>query len=111
MIDFAAECQACLKLMRMGDWRIEFKFCSAEEMPINGALAVACPTPTRSMATIYVLNPWPTNESISETLCHELAHVKLSPMTALLENNAASVMIEERIVEDFGIIVANGFCS
>lgn len=92
----------------MGEWRFTVEWCSAADMPIAGALAVCKPTPTRKLVNVLVLHPWPANESLAETICHELIHAKLSPLTSLIKHSDASVMIEEGIVEDLGVLLASG---
>ncbi len=75
-------------------------------MPIRGALAVCDPTPTRSLAHLYIVTPWPDGESMVETIAHELTHACLSPLSALLGNNPAAIMMEEQAVEQIGKALA-----
>ena len=67
-------------------WRVEVVERSREQIDklIPGSLAVCDPLPERSMATVYVLQPWPARESLAETLWHELTHAALSPITRQL---------------------------
>lgn len=89
-------------------WRIEWRWCSQEELDaiIPGAMAICSTTPTRSMALVRVLSPWPASESLAETLWHELAHAALSPLTSLIPENDGATMIEEQIVERFGVLLS-----
>lgn len=72
---------------------------------VQGALAVCDPKPTREIADVYVVTPWPDGESLPETLWHELTHALLSPLTALVEQSGGAVMTEERIVERLGVLL------
>lgn len=91
-------------------WTVTWIVCSAEQMPIKGALAVCRAkqdaTPTRSLVTVYVLADWPAGESLPETLWHELTHAVMSPFIALIPESAASVMLEEQTVERLGKLLA-----
>lgn len=88
-------------------WAVEWIPCSQEQIDglVPGALAVCDPTPTREIAKVYVVSPWPAGESLSETLWHELTHALLSPLTALVEQSEGAVMTEERIVERLGVLL------
>ena len=83
-------------------WKVTFSRCRAEKMPIRGALAVCNPTPTRSLAHLYIVDPWPAGEDMEETIAHELTHAALSPFTTLLQDHPAAVMLEEQAVENIG---------
>ncbi|HSN15382.1 MAG TPA: hypothetical protein VLT61_12175 [Anaeromyxobacteraceae bacterium] len=87
-------------------WTVTSEWKAADKMPVAGALAVCEPTPTRSLAHVSVLAPWPEGESLPETLWHELTHALLSPLTALVEDSAGAVMVEEPIVERLGNLLA-----
>lgn len=76
-----------------------------------GALAVCRPptpdnpgdtTPTRRLATVWVLAEWPDGEDLAETVRHELVHAWISTLVALIPESAAAVMIEEQLVEQMG---------
>lgn len=87
-------------------WAVSWHPTAEAEMPMAGALAVCDPTPTRSIAKVYVVTPWPAGESLAETLWHELTHAALSPLTALLPPSDGAVMVEEQIVERLGILLS-----
>lgn len=70
-----------------------------------GALAMVMPTPERQLAHVVVA-PHPPGESVEESVAHELTHVLLSPLTALLEWSPAVIMLEEQIVERLGKLLA-----
>jgi hypothetical protein len=72
----------------------------------HGALACVYSTPERQLAHVVVA-PHPPNESVEESVAHELTHAVLSPLTKLIELSPAAVMIEEQIVERLGKLIAN----
>jgi hypothetical protein len=88
-------------------WGVEWIPCTQDQIDqlVPGALAVCDPTPTRELAKVYVVTPWPQGESLGETLWHELTHALLSPLTALVEQSSGAVMTEERIVERLGVLL------
>ena len=89
-------------------WRVEVVERSREQIDklIPGSLAVCDPLPERSMATVYVLQPWPARESLAETLWHELTHAALSPITRQLGEHPGAIMLEEQIVERIGTLLS-----
>jgi hypothetical protein len=89
-------------------WVVTCEELPAEEMDrlIPGSLAICEPLPTRSLAHVRVLSPWPDNESIIETLWHELTHAAISPITSQIDATPGAVMIEEQIVERLGNLLA-----
>ncbi len=87
-------------------WTIQWEWCAPDAMPLPDALAVCCPTPTRSMAHVSVVTPWPETESLAETLWHELTHAAWSPVMALLPLDPGAVMLVEQITERFGVLLA-----
>lgn len=87
-------------------WKVTCSTLPAEKMPIRGALAVCDPTPTRSLARVYVVSPWPAGENLAETIAHELTHACLSPLTAMLGNHPGAIMLEEQAVENIGKALA-----
>lgn len=110
-------------LARVGDriaaqlvpgWTIQWVPVTREQIDqlIPGALAVCRPdqdaTPTRELATVYVVTPWPGHESLDETLWHELTHALMSDLVQLIpdRDTAAGVLVEEKIVERLGKILA-----
>jgi hypothetical protein len=109
MSNLAAEVVALVKrfsALLVPGWVVTSETVPPERMPMEGALAVCIPTPTRSVAHVVVVDPWPTGESLAETIAHELTHACLSPLTALLEPSAAAVMLEEQAVENIGKALA-----
>lgn len=70
-----------------------------------GALGMIEPFPERKYFKMWIA-PHPPEESYDETLAHELTHGILSPLTHLLKPSAATVMIEEMIVEPLGCELA-----
>lgn len=90
----------------MAGWTISVAVAPPASMPVKGALAVCIPTPTRDMAKILVCAEWPDGESLDETIAHELIHALISPLTALVQASPATVMLEERAVEQLGKAVA-----
>jgi hypothetical protein len=92
--------------LNMADWRLmQADWCSPEEL--SGNLAEVVPTPERKQIRVRVMWPHPAAERLTETLMHEFVHAKISPLTALIRRTSASVMIEEGIVEDLGVILAS----
>lgn len=89
-------------------WRVDWAWCSQEELDaiIPGAMAICSTTPTRSMALVRVLSPWPEGESLVETLWHELTHAAWSPLTSLIPASDGATMVEEQIVERFGVLLS-----
>lgn len=89
-------------------WRVEWLWCTQAELDavIPGAMAICSTTPTRSMALVRVLSPWPADESLGETLWHELSHAALSPLTSLIPASDGATMVEEQIVERFGVLLS-----
>jgi hypothetical protein len=69
-------------------------------------LAIVQTLAERRMATVNVVSPWPDNESLQETLNHELGHVWIAPITAQIPDTEASVMLEEQLVETLGVYLA-----
>lgn len=102
-VDLAAALQPIAAALLPG-WKITCEALPAEEMA--GALATCLPYPTRSIAHVRVLTPWPEGESLVETLWHELTHAAISPITAQLGNDPGAVMVEEQIVERLGNLLA-----
>lgn len=72
-----------------------------------GGLACVTAVPERRIARVQVA-PHPPGEDVWETICHEMTHGVLSPLTQLVEYSPALVMIEEQIVELLGKIIARG---
>lgn len=70
-------------------------------------LAIVKSLPTRRMATVHAVTPWPAQESLSETLHHEIGHAWLAPITAQMPDTEASVMLEEQLVETLGVYLAS----
>jgi hypothetical protein len=95
-------------------WTVTWIPVSREQIDqlIPGALAVCRPDkdamPTRSLATVYVLTPWPPNEDLAETLWHELTHALMSDLVQLIpdRDTAAGVLVEEKVVERLGKLLA-----
>lgn len=87
-------------------WTVTFERRAPADMPIRNALATCLPTPTRSMAHLCIVDPWPASEDVAETVAHEMTHACLSPLTALLEKTPAAVMLEEQAVENIGKALA-----
>lgn len=95
-------------------WTIEWIPVSRDQIDqlIPGALAVCRSDkdamPTREIATVYVVTPWPERESLEETLWHELTHALMSDLVQLIpdRDTAAGVLVEEKIVERLGKILA-----
>lgn len=105
MIDLQSTVARFARLLVPG-WKVTCSTLPAEKMPIRGALAVCDPTPTRSLAHLYVVAPWPKGESLIETIAHELTHACLSPLTAMLGNHPGAIMLEEQAVENIGKALA-----
>jgi hypothetical protein len=72
-----------------------------------GALACVLAIPERKIAHVKVA-PHPPGEDMWETICHEMTHGVLSPLTQLIEYSPAVVMLEEQIVELLGNVIARG---
>ena len=89
-------------------WRVEWLWCAQAELDeiIPGAMAICSTTPTRSMAVVRVLTPWPESESLAETLWHEVTHAAWSPLTSLIPASDGATMVEEQIVERFGVLLS-----
>lgn len=92
-------------------WRIRWVPVTREEMDEGpaacpGALACVSPLPERQLATVRVVLPVPAGESLAETLWHELTHVLLSPLTALIPANDGVVMLEEHAVERLSVLLS-----
>jgi hypothetical protein len=92
-------------------WDVRWVLCTQEQIDtlVPGALAVCRAkdaTPTRSIAICYVIADWPASEKLAETLWHELTHAVVSPLIALIPESAASIMLEEQIVERIGKVLA-----
>lgn len=105
MIDIRATVARFGSLLVPG-WGVSIVRLAPERMPIKGALAVCDPTPTRELLRLYIVEPWPENEDLAETIAHEMTHGMISPLTALLGNNPHAIMTEERIVERLGKVLA-----
>jgi hypothetical protein len=107
VIDLAAAIRPIAAALLPG-WEITCEALSSEAMDqiIPGALAICSPIPTRSIAHVRVVTPWPPNESLEETLWHEITHGALSPLTALIGDEPGAIMVEEQIVERLGKLLA-----
>lgn len=92
-------------------WRVSWVLLSQADLdalrPPGPNLAVVQSLPERRMATANVVNPWPEDESLSETLHHELGHSWISPLTKQIPETEASVMLEEQLVETLGVYLAS----
>lgn len=85
-------------------WELEFVF--AESMAeTGGALAYCIPQPRREKAKI-VIAPHPPDESLRETIAHELGHAWVSPLVELIEPSEAASTIEEVLIERFSKFAA-----
>lgn len=106
-VDLAAALQPIATQLLPG-WQVTCEAVSEEQMEAisPGALAVCVPVPTRSIAHIRVLTPWPPGESLEETLWHELTHAMISPITSQLGDAPGTVMVEEQIVERLSVLLA-----
>ncbi len=87
-------------------WTVTCALRAPDAMPMLGALATCSPTPTRSIAHVDVVDPWPEGESLAETLWHELTHALLSPLTALIPASDGAIMVEEQAVERLGVLLS-----
>ena len=109
-------------LARVGDpiaagllpgWRVTWRVLSPRQIDALDAklpgpnLAIVAPLPERRMVTISVVTPWPSGESLSETLHHEIGHAWIRPITAQIPDTAASVMLEEQLIETLGVYLAS----
>ncbi len=92
----------------LAGWTLTWAWATQAELDasIPGAIAICDPTPTRSLATVRCVWPWPATESLEETLAHELTHAALSQLTALIPSSEAAVMLEEQAVEKIGKAIA-----
>ncbi len=88
-------------------WQVTCAWQTVDTMPMPGALATCTPVPTRQVAHVDVLDPWPDGESLAATLWHELTHALLSPLTALIPASDGAVMLEEHAVERLGTLLAS----
>jgi len=96
-------------------WTVTWVLCTQEQidavLPPGPNLAVCRvledTTPTRELATVYVLADWPESESLSETLHHEIGHAWASPLVKLIPDSAAAVLVEEQLVERLGKYLAS----
>ena len=88
----------------LAGWTVTWSWATAAELAesIPGALAICDPTPTRSMAAVRCVWPWPAHESLEETIAHELTHAALSQLVALIPSSDAAIMLEEQAVERIG---------
>ena len=85
-------------------WRITWEWCTPED--IGGALAQVWPEAHREMALIRVA-PHPSSEDLTETVSHEILHGVLRPLVELIPDaGAASIGVEERIVERLSVLIA-----
>ena len=87
-------------------WKVTSEWRTADAMPKAGAIATCSALPTRELAHVCAVDPFPPHESLDESVAHEMVHACLSPLTALLEATPASVMLEEQAVERLGKAIA-----
>jgi len=87
-------------------WKVTCEWRTADAMPKAGAIATCSALPTRELAHVCAVDPFPPHESLDESVAHEMVHACLSPLTALLEATPASVMLEEQAVERLGKAIA-----
>jgi hypothetical protein len=86
-------------------WELEFVFADSMAQT-GGALAYCIPQPRREKAKI-VIAPHPPDESLRETIAHELGHAWVSPLVELIEPSEAAITIEEVLIERFSKFAAS----
>lgn len=106
-VDLAAVLEPIAAALLPG-WTVTCEALPREEMDkrVPNALAICSSIPTRSMAHVRVVTPFPESEDLVETLWHELTHAALSPITHQLGESSSSVMVEEQIVERLSVLLA-----